>query len=517
MPRPLDPITPSWSGPRPPVSVVILTLNEEINIRACIESCAWSDDVHVLDSGSTDATQTLARSGGAEWHVNPFRSFGAQRNWAIDNIPLRHDWVFHLDADERFTPELVREIAQTLAADPPDAGFYVANQMIFMGAWIKRASGYPAYQMRLFHKGRMRFSDHGHGQRESTSGRVGTLTHPYLHHNFSKGLDDWFERHNRYSTLEARQALNAPEGGGLGALLAGDSIARRRAIKSIAARLPCRPQLRWLHAMFVQGAALEGRPGWTYASLLSTYERMIALKTAMLRAAPATPAATSPPATRPAPRPPKDPIPADWTANNPARAVVPAPTTWTRRENAIRALWMLVGAPLFRLTFHNWYGVRARMLRAFGARIGQGTIIRPTVHVEIPWNLDIKDGVMIGDHAILYALGTITIGERAVISQYAHLCAGTHDYTDRTFPLLREPITIGPDAWIGSDAFVGPGVTVGHHAVLGARSSAYKNIEPEWICVGNPARPLRKRTLREDSAAPQSQPTPAPPVPAATP
>lgn len=284
MPRPLDAITPPYSGPKPPVSIVILTLDEAVNIRDCLASCAWSDDVHVLDSGSKDATAELARASGASVHLNRFESFGKQRNWAIDNIPLKHDWAFHLDADERFTPELVAEMDALLRTNPEEAGFYVANQMIFMGAWIKRASGYPAYQMRLFHKGRMRFSDHGHGQREATSGRVGTLRNPYVHHNFSKGLDDWFDRHNRYSTREAAQILaDSGNAVGLGGLFSSDGMTRRRTLKRLASRMPLRAQLRWLHTVLVKGAWLDGQAGLRYAALLSVYERMIALKLAERR------------------------------------------------------------------------------------------------------------------------------------------------------------------------------------------------------------------------------------------
>lgn len=284
MPQPLHTIAPPWNGPRPPVSIVILTLDEAINIRQCLATCCWSDDVHVLDSGSRDGTGDLAREAGAAVHVNRFESFGRQRNWAIDHIPLKHDWTFHLDADERFTPELVAEIDATLRANPSEAGFYVANQMIFMGSWIRRASGYPAYQMRLFHKGRMRFADHGHGQREETAGKVGTLRNPYVHHNFSKGLDDWFERHNRYSTREAAQILaDGGESVGLGGLLSGDRIVRRRTLKRIVSRAPFRAQLRWFHTVVVKGAWLDGKAGLRYASLLAVYERMIALKLAERR------------------------------------------------------------------------------------------------------------------------------------------------------------------------------------------------------------------------------------------
>ena len=287
MPKPLVEITRTYQGPRPPVSVVILTLDEEINIEAAIASCSWCDDVHVLDSVSSDRTVELAKAAGASVHVNRFESFGKQRNWAIDHIPLKHDWVFHPDADERFTPELVREIDEVLRAGPTHAVYYVANQMILHGTWIKRSSGYPAYQMRLFHKGRMRFSDHGHGQREDTAGTLGTLQSPYVHHNFSKGLDDWKRRHEKYSEQEARQIVDAEQRGekpSLAAVLSSDAIARRRALKAIAARLPMRAPLRWLHTVLLKGAILDGAAGIRYANLLYWYEQRIAQKARAIRA-----------------------------------------------------------------------------------------------------------------------------------------------------------------------------------------------------------------------------------------
>lgn len=284
MPKPLDPITRDWTGPRPPVSIVILTLDEQINIEACLASCSWSDDVHVLDSGSRDKTAELARSLGATVHVHPFESFGAQRNWAIDHIPLKHDWVFHLDADERFTPELVREIDGLLARGPAEAGFFVANQMILDAAWIRHASGYPTYQMRLFHRARMRFTDHGHGQRETASGQIGTLRAPYLHLNFSKGVDEWLQRHERYAALEARQMLAADRGPfRVASLLSRDRIARRRTLKRLTARIPFRPAFRRLYTLFILRGILDGRAGRTYASLLARYERMTAANLRALR------------------------------------------------------------------------------------------------------------------------------------------------------------------------------------------------------------------------------------------
>jgi putative colanic acid biosynthesis acetyltransferase WcaF len=115
--------------------------------------------------------------------------------------------------------------------------------------------------------------------------------------------------------------------------------------------------------------------------------------------------------------------------------------------------------------------------------------------VEVPWNLRVAEHAIIGDHVILYCLGPVSIGARTTISQYSHLCAGTHDHTKRSFPLLRQPITIGDDVWLAADVFVGPNVNVGNGVVVGARSTVVTDL-PEWkICVGQPARPVRDRIL----------------------
>jgi glycosyltransferase involved in cell wall biosynthesis len=274
-----------WEGPRPPVSVVILTRNEEGNITECVGSCAWCDDVHVLDSGSTDWTVDMATSAGATVHANRFESFGQQRNWAIDHIPMKHDWVFHLDADERFTGDLVREMHRVLEAGPREAGYYVPSMLIFSEHWLRRTGNYPAYQMRLFHKGRMRFRDYGHGQREDTTGPVGRLRSPYLHYNFSKGLEDWFDKHNRYSSLEARQAIEEraiPMGTVLRELLSIDRVARRRSFKRLLYRLPGRPLLFHLYTVLARLGVLDGRAGLTYARMRAIYDGMTELKLAVL-------------------------------------------------------------------------------------------------------------------------------------------------------------------------------------------------------------------------------------------
>ena len=164
---------------------------------------------------------------------------------------------------------------------------------------------------------------------------------------------------------------------------------------------------------------------------------------------------------------------------------------WTRREQAGRLLWALA-SPIFRLSPRPFWGWRRLLLRAFGARIGRAVHVFPSARITIPWNLELGDQCAVGDRAILYALGPITVGPRATVSQGAHLCAGTHDITDANRPLLKPPITIGADAWIAADAFIGPNVTIGERTIVGARAVVMKDFPPDTIVVGNPARTIRK-------------------------
>jgi len=194
-------------------------------------------------------------------------------------------------------------------------------------------------------------------------------------------------------------------------------------------------------------------------------------------------------------------IPEDLDAFAAARV-----SAWSFREKAVRAVWMVVRAALFRTSWHNWYAYRRWLLRLFGAKLGRRVNIRPSVHIEIPWLLEMDDYATVGDHAIIYNLGRIRIGRRVTVSQYAHLCAGSHDFTRPDFPLLRPPITVEDDAWIAADAFVGPGVTVGEGAILGARASAFKDLEPWTIYAGNPAKPVRPRPPFREAGRDQDTP-----------
>jgi putative colanic acid biosynthesis acetyltransferase WcaF len=169
-----------------------------------------------------------------------------------------------------------------------------------------------------------------------------------------------------------------------------------------------------------------------------------------------------------------------------------AETKWSRREQVARVIWGSV-LPLFVFSPRPFWGWRRFLLRLFGASIGPEVHIYPSARITMPWNLEIGESAAIGDRAILYALGSITIGARATISQGAHICAGTHDISDPARPLLKPPITIGSDAWVCADAFVGPGVAVGDGAIVGARAVAMKDVPAHAIVVGNPARQIKKR------------------------
>ena len=163
------------------------------------------------------------------------------------------------------------------------------------------------------------------------------------------------------------------------------------------------------------------------------------------------------------------------------------------RNRLGRILWGIVYIILFRPSPRPLHAWRAWLLRRFGARVGRGAHVYPGVQIWAPWNLEIREEAGVGSGAILYSQGRITIGRRAVISQGAHLCAGTHDYNQPGFPLVTQPIVIGNHAWVAAEAFVHPGVTIGEGAVVGARSVVIKDMPPWMVCAGHPCKPLKER------------------------
>ncbi len=168
---------------------------------------------------------------------------------------------------------------------------------------------------------------------------------------------------------------------------------------------------------------------------------------------------------------------------------------YTFGEQLSRVLWG-VGQFFFRWSPRPFFGWRRLILRCFGAKIGREVRVYGSTQIYFPWNLQADDWSSIGEWALIYNLGTVTIGRGASISHRAHVCAGTHDYTQATLPLLKPPIVIEAEAWICADAFVGPNVRVGRGAIVGAAAVVTRNV-PDWtIVVGNPAREIKKRVLK---------------------
>jgi putative colanic acid biosynthesis acetyltransferase WcaF len=175
------------------------------------------------------------------------------------------------------------------------------------------------------------------------------------------------------------------------------------------------------------------------------------------------------------------------------------PPNFRGRAAWIVQLWWLVQATLFRWSPQFAYRFRAAILRAFGAKVGQDVVIRPTVKVTYPWKVTIGDYAWVGDDAVLYSLGEIEIGANVVVSQSSYLCAADHDYTRVDFPIRSRKITIGAQAWLAADVFVAPGVTIGAGAVIGARSSVFKDMPEGMVCFGYPCVPVKNR-CNEDSS-----------------
>jgi len=261
------------------VSILILTLNEQENLPACLQSVKWSDDIVVLDSYSSDRTVTIAQEAGVRVVQRRFDNWAAHQNWALEQIPFKHPWVFYLDADERMTEELKDELL-AIAHDPfrSPVAYYCGRKNMFMGRWIKHAMP-PGMIMRFFRPSRVRF-DRLVNPTPVIDGPHDYLRQLLIHYNFSKGMTEWIEKHNRYSLLEAYEGMKLlhHQSGAQPSVLSLDRALRRKALKNFSFRLPWRPFIKFTYLYLWQGGWLDGRPGFTYCVLQSFYEYMIVLK-----------------------------------------------------------------------------------------------------------------------------------------------------------------------------------------------------------------------------------------------
>jgi putative colanic acid biosynthesis acetyltransferase WcaF len=172
-------------------------------------------------------------------------------------------------------------------------------------------------------------------------------------------------------------------------------------------------------------------------------------------------------------------------------AVRPYPRGWYVK----RLAWEWVDRLLLRLSPRHASRWRIFWLRAFGARIGIGCNVRPRVRVVHPWLLTLGSHSCLGDAAVIYNLGPVTIGDHTVLSQEAYICAGTHDYARSDLPLQRPPVVIGSGVWVCAQAFIGPGVTVGDNSVVAARAVVVKDVSPGVVVGGNPAKVIKTRPM----------------------
>ncbi len=494
------------------IDVIIITHNEAINLPHCLQALqGWTNKVFVIDSGSTDRTLDIARSFGADVVHHDWPGYAEQKNWAMENMPFESPWLLIVDADEVITPKLrdqMVELADKPADDVPEIGFFINRLTYFLDRPIRHCGYYPSWNMRFFKRDKGRYEDRLVHEHIIIDDPIGKIKDPMLHED-RRGLEHYFAKHNRYSTLEARQLyidITQPDGTKESANVTAETHRRRWLKRNVTQFVPLPSLWRFLYMYVLKFGVLDGSAGFEFCRFIATYDSMVALKLReMLRQRKR--------GERRAMDFPDAPLSAlskaEGTELSGIERAAPGPkpqvgvmqlhpeaSPWSFREKLGRAVWMLAGKPLFRLSFHNWYGFRSRLLRLFGARIGTGVAIRPTVNIEVPWMVEIDDDATVGDYAIIYSLGMVTIGKRSIISQYSHLCAGTHDYADHAFKLIRAPVAVGSDVWIGTDAFIGPGVKVGDLTVVGARSSVYKDLPERMVCVGNPAKAIKERNLK---------------------
>jgi glycosyltransferase involved in cell wall biosynthesis len=264
-----------------PVAAIVLTHNEEKNLPDCLAALRpWVQELFVVDSGSTDRTLEIAREAGATVFEHPFEHYGAQRNWAIDNLPIEAPWTLHVDADERVTAELRAAIASALTG-PSRAnveGYLVSRRTIFMGRWIRHGGHYPAWHLRLMRTRAGRCEDRLYDQHFYVSGAVQKLQGDLID-TLTPDVATFTARHLRWAQLEAREHDAPPDALGRirGRLTTDNAIERRRWLRDWYARLPLfvRPVAYFLYRYLVRLGFLDGRAGLVFHVLQGFWFRFL--------------------------------------------------------------------------------------------------------------------------------------------------------------------------------------------------------------------------------------------------
>lgn len=259
------------------ICAVILTLNEENNLPRCYDSLRWCDDIVVLDSESSDNTLQAAKKLGARTYTHKQTGtflITEQRNHALRHCNIKATWVLFLDADETIPPDLARHIRQA-CSDSPHNAYELTPRYLFWGKWLKRTQGYPNWHCRLLKRGEVWFEG-GVWESFSKDARIGKIHLPYDHYANSKGLSDWLERHDRYSSWDARKICDFLQSRGESATL---GTRRKARLRYWAARLwPIRPLARFLQMYLLRAGFLEGWQSLCFCLLYSFYEFMIVCK-----------------------------------------------------------------------------------------------------------------------------------------------------------------------------------------------------------------------------------------------
>jgi glycosyltransferase involved in cell wall biosynthesis len=269
-----------------PVSVLVPTLDEALNLPECLQSVAWADEVFVVDSFSSDRTVEIARGHGAHVEQHAFESYSRQKNWALETLPFRNEWVLIVDADERVTPELQREI-QAVLPDSACAGYYLNRRFIFLGTWIRHAGWYPSWNLRLFRHRLGRYDDREVHEHVVLDGPSGYLRSDLLHFD-RRGLDAFVARHNCYATLEAaarfKAECNAPDRAKLPVGLLASPVQRKRFLRErIWPKVPAKPLMLFVYMYLMRRGFLDGRAGLALCVFHAYQEFMVGLKLGELR------------------------------------------------------------------------------------------------------------------------------------------------------------------------------------------------------------------------------------------
>jgi glycosyltransferase involved in cell wall biosynthesis len=264
------------------ISVLILTKNEEQDLPACLESVAWSDDIHVYDSFSNDRTIEIATTAGALVTQRKFDNWSEHQNWGLQNISFKHSWVLYLDADERVSSELKSSLQSFESICSPIVAFEIQRRdYAWDGTWLRHAQMSP-YYLRLFQPSKMRY-ERLVNPISVPNGSVGRLSGFIDHYPFSKGIRYWWQRHLSYADLEAKMRLDnlnkRTKFLWTKALFDPDFSIRRYHQKGIFYRMPARPVLKWLYLVIWRRAFLDGSVGITYSTMQAIYEYFIVLKT----------------------------------------------------------------------------------------------------------------------------------------------------------------------------------------------------------------------------------------------